>query len=184
MKVLRWESQAAWLLGPAPADALVLGEHVPRRCCISRRRGGARDSGWDTSADLSKSHGLPSTWKDGLFFFFNLNSFFCSWRGTWMLLCYETDTHQNAKLRIDRYTPDHWLYLPNWLQRHTGKHMPFWSPMEEISKGRGFSFSFLTFNTYLPLSQTPPKIFMLTDHTKYPISDRKIMLVTQRRPLH
>ena len=131
------------------------------------------------SPTVSPQHG-----KMGCFFFFNLNSFFCSWRGTWMLLCYETDTHQNAKLRIDRYTPDHWLYLPNWLQRHRGKHMPFWSPVEEISKGRGFSFSFLTFNTYLPLSQTPPKIFMLTDHTKYPISDRKIMLVTQRRPLH
>ena len=101
-----------------------------------------------------------------------------------MLLCHETDTYQNAKLQTGRHTPDHWLHLPNWLQRHTGKHMPFWSPAEEISKGRGFSFSFLTFNTYPPLSQTPPKIFMLTDHTRYPASDLKITLVTQRWPLH
>ena len=135
-----------------------------------------------TLMQISPSHGLPSPWKGGFVFFFN--SFFCSWRGKWMLLCHETDTHQNAKLQIDRHTPDHWLHLPNWLQRHTGKHMPFWSPAEEISKGRGFSFSFLTFNTYPPLSQTSPKIFMLTDHTRYPASDLKITLVTQRRPLH
>lgn len=106
VKVLRWESQAAWLLGPAPADALVLGEHVPRQVLRQQMGGGARDSGWNTVlvSPSPTSLLIMERWFFVFVFFFNLNSFFCSWRGIWMLLCHKTDTHQNAKLRIDRYT--------------------------------------------------------------------------------
>lgn len=62
-----------------------------------------RDGGCNTNADLSKSR--SSLTMERWVCLFSLIHF--SVLGEWMLLCHETDTYQNAKLRTGRHTPDH-----------------------------------------------------------------------------
>lgn len=55
VKVLRWESHAAWLSGPALVDALVWVHMSLDNAASAEGEEPPRDSGCNTNADLSKS---------------------------------------------------------------------------------------------------------------------------------